>query len=329
MKLFFLTEAHSALTDSHSPYFTRTRNALLRQPGVVQVNEPESADAIILKEKWSYKDFRYLKRLHEDSVTCRFPEKVYTVNDDDAGAGFLQGLYTNLSSRVYEPDWHVPVPYLEYFNEIVYSEQGRAMEPVYLAGWRGNLISSPVRKNLIRLFANQPDFLLETSDKWLNHGEEEKRRYVETILNCRFTLCPSGWGPSSFRIYESMALGRCPVIIADRFVPPAGPDWDSFAIRVPEKQIRHLESILQERRDEWKVLGELAAQSWKQYFSHDKLEQIYADSMLELIRKNSGRKREDILNRWNSRDFHKANGWRLLQRGRNRIRKLGGRLGFG
>jgi hypothetical protein len=45
-------------------------------------------------------------------------------------------------------------------------------------------------------------------------------RYNQVLANSIFSLCPEGAGPNTLRIWESLALGSIPVIIADGWVPP-------------------------------------------------------------------------------------------------------------
>lgn len=62
-----------------------------------------------------------------------------------------------------------------------------------------------------------------------------------------FTLCPRGFGPTSFRLYESMALGSIPVYVwhNTRWLPFSEQiDWEKLAIIIPIEQIRKLPEIL-------------------------------------------------------------------------------------
>ncbi|EGR1577626.1 exostosin domain-containing protein [Vibrio parahaemolyticus] len=43
----------------------------------------------------------------------------------------------------------------------------------------------------------------------------EEKEYVHALSNSKFTLCPSGSGPNSIRIWESLLFGSIPVILSD------------------------------------------------------------------------------------------------------------------
>jgi hypothetical protein len=98
-----------------------------------------------------------------------------------------------------------------------------------------------------------------------------KKMFVLDLLNAKFALCPAGTGLSSFRIYEAMQAGRAPVVIADGWAAPPGPDWESFLIRIPEADIPNLRAILRERESEWSVMGQMAREAWIQFYSPEKI----------------------------------------------------------
>src|SRR6185503_15362179 len=96
---------------------------------------------------------------------------------------------------------------------------------------------------------------------------DAQRSYVEIALRSRFALCPRGWATSTLRLYEMMALGVAPVVIADRWVAPDGPDWKRFTIFVPERRVSEIPRILHERQDEWRELGAAAFAAFRECFS--------------------------------------------------------------
>lgn len=50
---------------------------------------------------------------------------------------------------------------------------------------------------------------------------EATRRYNEVLSDSVFSLCPEGAGPNTLRVWESLAVGAIPVIVADDWLPPA------------------------------------------------------------------------------------------------------------
>ena len=88
----------------------------------------------------------------------------------------------------------------------------------------------------------------------VRHGEqpllspgESRARYVGSIKDSAFVLCPRGGGTSTFRLFETMMLGRVPVILSDQWVPRVGPDWESFSLRVMERDVSKVPRLLESR----------------------------------------------------------------------------------
>jgi glycosyltransferase involved in cell wall biosynthesis len=103
--------------------------------------------------------------------------------------------------------------------------------------------------------------------------------FLDTILDAKFSLCPRGNGPASYRLQESLALGRAPVIISDDWVPCADVDWERFAIFVAEKSLPELPAILREYEPRWKEMGDMARQAYESHFS----ESVFAFRAVEQI----------------------------------------------
>ena len=62
-----------------------------------------------------------------------------------------------------------------------------------------------------------------------------------------FSICPSGYGPTSFRLYESIQAGIVPVYISDsHFIPFADKvNWDDFSIIMKPREMNKLSKILE------------------------------------------------------------------------------------
>lgn len=322
MKLFLADNTSTPFANPISSFLLATKNHLIADYGWVEVFDAKDANSILLNEKWSYKGIHYQSELLQDPFVQRHYNKIITINDDDYGTGFLRGLYVNISKDVVVASKHKSVPFNQYFNEYIFEAQDD-IEPMYLAAWRGNSKSNTIRRQLISTYINHPTLKIESTDSWLNHSSNEKADYVQLILNAKFSLCPGGWGPSSFRIYESMALGRCPVILADKFSEPLGCNWKDFSIRIQQKDYKHIEAILNERASEYKILGKKAKTIWDNHFNLNALPKYYADAIAE-ISKHQPHLQNDIKS-WESRTSKKIHGWRLRDRIFNKIRHLSSR----
>ncbi len=66
--------------------------------------------------------------------------------------------------------------------------------------------------------------------------DEDASAEFRTMLDeSVFSLCPSGTGPNSIRLWEAMLNGSIPVILADTWAAPGDPAlWEAATLRVPE-----------------------------------------------------------------------------------------------
>lgn len=78
-----------------------------------------------------------------------------------------------------------------------------------------------------------------------NNIKKEAESYNQLLLDSKYSLCPSGTGPNSIRLWESMAFGSIPIILADSLDLPKNDYWDISVIRVLEKDINLIPNILE------------------------------------------------------------------------------------
>ena len=116
-------------------------------------------------------------------------------------------------------------------------------------------------------FAHEPDFVVRVNGKW--HFEDivykqqiareditttatlddSVESYNRVLSDSIFSLCPSGTGPNTLRLWESLAVGAIPVLFGPEARMPIGGnlapiDWDSILLRIPEQQFDDLPRIL-------------------------------------------------------------------------------------
>ena len=81
----------------------------------------------------------------------------------------------------------------------------------------------------------------------LNESDDDTvrtRQYNQLLIDSRYSLCPSGSGPNSIRLWESLAVGTIPIIIADTLELPCHELWENAIIRIPENELHELPVIL-------------------------------------------------------------------------------------
>ena len=103
-----------------------------------------------------------------------------------------------------------------------------------------------IREELIQKWYNDEDFIF-ASQTWQESVPKKNLDIFKTLtIKSKFTLCPRGYGKSSFRMYEAIQLGSVPVYVSDsHYLPWADDlDWSEFCVLVKPNQINDLKNIL-------------------------------------------------------------------------------------
>ena len=250
-------------------------------------DDPEEADIIVFWEPHQRSQIIRIPRLRAHPLVHRFPNRVFVVSVEDAPLGLLSGLYTSLPARRHHPHRHRTSLYYRTQNPYLRSlRASRQVSPTHLAAFVGAK-SHDLRRRLFSFsgeFSRHHILLTPTPYNYFLIPQDLGLKpfhlaFIETILDAKFSLCPRGNGPASYRVQESLALGRAPVIISDDWVPVADLDWDRFAIFVPEKNVPDLPAILREYEPRWKVMGDMAKQIYESHFCPE----VFAARVIEQI----------------------------------------------
>ncbi|MFT3782551.1 MAG: exostosin family protein [Nibricoccus sp.] len=325
MKIYFVTPADSPLADPGGEMLAAIRRAMMAEGGATETVRASDADALVLPEKYSFKEWRYIERILSDPLIGPNITRTYTINADDCATGLLRGVYTSLPSDRFDAAIHAIVPYTFYPNQYVLSAgPAGTAERRYLATWRGNPKSNAkLRGKLIQNHAGNGEIFVSETTSWLNHPGDEKKTYVDLMQAGKFSLCPAGWAPITFRVYESMALGVAPVVIADRSVLPPGPNWSECSIRVPEAALSDLSQLLKAYESRFLEMGKKAREAWERYFSPERAAAFYATSLLTCMERSLGSSNfAEEKRRMCSFGMYWSNEWTIPQRVVNKVRRL-------
>lgn len=120
-------------------------------------------------------------------------------------------------------------------------------------------------------------------------GAEDQRdeyysRYVEDIRESAFVLCPRGLGRGTIRLFESMELGRAPVILSDDWIYPEHVDWSACSISIREKDVLGIPAILEWFRGRAAEMGMRARQEWEKYYAPDVCFHWLVEDCLDLFK---------------------------------------------
>jgi hypothetical protein len=135
-----------------------------------------------------------------------------------------------------------------------------------------------LRKKLFEIFGKNSEYYFNINDS-CNLSKENIDNFKNILNDSYFSFCPRGYGPSSYRLYESLQFGSVPVYISDDLWLPFKDevDWEDFCVLVTPDEMdslpQKLENILNsEKYNDMVLKGQYY---YKSYFNWNKtIEQI-------------------------------------------------------
>lgn len=254
--------------------------------GVHQItDDPDDADVILFVENCD-SITHYLEAL-QHPVYRAHPEKCFLLTRNDIAVPFLPGIYASIPRSWYDPARTRSGFYLDIFDKdfITYDPSDTPRD--YLYSFVGQMSTHPVREAIAEL-SHPSQLIRDTSDYWpygeLSDATQKRleRQYVDVAQRSRFVLCPRGRGVSSIRLFEMMKMGRAPVIISDEWVPPEGPEWDQFSIRISEQKIDQIPDLLERKAEDAVRMGKNARDAWETWFAPQSCFHHVAEWCLEM-----------------------------------------------
>jgi len=235
-------------------------------------DDPSEADLILFAELYGTGTYFQLVRRHP--FVKKFREKCFLFCSNDFVIPFLPGVYASIEKR-----WSSARTCSGFYlgvseNEFVDFTAPRE-DLTYLYSFLGTVDTAPVRRKLATL-SHPRSFFQDTSADYRDvlSGKLDAaamkqywRRYGETCKLSKFILCPRGMGTSSVRLFDTMRMGRVPVILSNQWVEPQGPCWEKFSLRVPEADFARIPPLLEEREVAAVEMGLLARAQWEEWFS--------------------------------------------------------------
>jgi hypothetical protein len=261
-------------------------------------DDPEQADIILfLDGHQHYRDLE-LNAIRKHPLVTRFREKAFVYSEVDQPWCAMPGLYVAMPKSSFDPQRQRACAYLNLPNSYVTPSPEPDAANALLFSFMGRK-GNRTRERILRL-RHPRAHIADTSaadffGSQTEEIEQQKQRYAEVMARSKFVLCPRGAGPSSFRIFETMAAGRVPVILSDQWVPPAGPDWKNCAVFSPEKQVEELGAILEKHEERFPRMAAAARKEWEEWFAPETLFHRMTEALKEIIEKR--RKPESVLSR--------------------------------
>jgi Exostosin family len=255
------------------------------------VDSPEIAD-IILFVGSAYPDSRDIRR---HPFLRQYHEKCFLFHSDDYVIPLLRGVYVNIPKRWYS-DRTLTGPYLQmlYWDYVPFVPSLQSCD--YLFCFIGSTRTHRSRGRVMNLMHPRA-YLEDTSVDiaqvkknnpfiMVDYQTDAKTHYGDIISRSKFVLCPRGYAASTWRLFETMKAGRVPVIISDQWVPPDGPAWETFSIRVKENQISHIPALLEQYEFEAEAMSRRARETWEDWFSKETVFHRIVEWCLHLKRRS-------------------------------------------
>lgn len=107
-----------------------------------------------------------------------------------------------------------------------------------------------IRERLYNTLSNNKDFEIILKKWTYKLKQEETDLYFKILNRSVFSLCPRGFGPTSFRMYESFTFNSIPTYIHndEMWLPYVEKiNWTNIAILIHEKDIKDIKEILKSK----------------------------------------------------------------------------------
>jgi Exostosin family len=292
-------------------------------------DDPEAADIIVLAG-----DLESLAEAKANKLIRRYPEKAMAYSEIDALIPFLPGVYGSAGKER-------GLKLRRTQNNIYFSRYGGSMNPEVrrrtsepkhlLFCFRGRR-DCRVRANILDYPYNRPDVEVVEATGFMHWKDgiagsrQAQKDYADALARSHFALCPRGMGFGSIRLFEVMEMGVAPVLLADRYALPPGPDWDSFLLRIPEREFGRLPELLEPHIAESEKRGQRAREAWDKFFAPDLIFDRMIDQLYD-IRQHRIIPEKLYRRTWPLLQFHAdARPWtgRTIRSGFNTVRRAFG-----
>jgi hypothetical protein len=117
----------------------------------------------------------------------------------------------------------------------------RPKKKKYKIGYIGRN-THPIRGNLEDLLSiNNENLIINIPSDGVS--KKDSKKFKDVLSKSIFSLCPRGFGPASFRLYESLEFGSIPIYVSDDFHLPYRDiiDWEKLCLLIKLDEINTIE----------------------------------------------------------------------------------------
>jgi hypothetical protein len=285
MKVFPITAISESVVATYKPLFAE----LARQDrfGVHGLcDDPVQADLILFLDGHQHYQDIELSAIRRHPLVTQYREKAFVYSEVDQPWCAMPGLYVAMPNSSFDRSRQRACAYLKLPNSHVAPTPGPDEKEALLFSFLGRS-GNDARDRVLRLRHSRAEIADTSATDFFGAQTDEvergKRHYADVITRSKFVLCPKGAGPSSFRIFETMAAGRVPVILSDLWEPPVGPDWKACAVFIPERDADRTGEILETHEARFPGMAAAARREWEDWFAPDTLFHRMTESLKEII----------------------------------------------
>ena len=134
------------------------------------------------------------------------------------------------------------------YDPTVYMSDVRSKIFDNFAGTKGSIVERTPEWHFQKDVYNRQVYGAEISKDEEIRLQDAKEKYLDVLSKSRFSLCPSGSGPNSIRLWESLRAGAIPIVLSDTlrlplesFMPQL---WEQSVLRVQESDVASIPDIL-------------------------------------------------------------------------------------
>lgn len=167
-------------------------------------------------------------------------------------------------------------------RDLLYSFVGAYVKGLYISGVREFIFNLPMSADSV-IKRNDGGWHFDDivyrqqlggevlPDERLHALRQRESFYRDTMLRSIFSLCPSGSGPNSIRLWESLGFGCIPVLLSDQLrLPGTDDEWEGAIVRLPETEeaVRSIPGLLKELASDKALIKSMQAkchQLWLRY----------------------------------------------------------------
>lgn len=131
-------------------------------------------------------------------------------------------------------------------------------------------LTHPIRHAMIHSLQGKHGVFLDAAEWTPEVPVDRAELFKQVTQRSIFSLCPRGYGATSYRLYEAMQLGAIPVYVSDKHLLPWSDeiDWSEFCVIVQPKDIQNIcQMTLGISASKVKRMQEVLAEVWNKYFS--------------------------------------------------------------